>query len=424
LNDGTAARIEQLVGAAGLRAGTPDDAVNGVAPAFVVEPESEETVSAILRLANEEKLCVVPRGGGSKIQWGGRPERVDVLLSLRRLNRVLEHSAGDLTLVAEAGATLVAVNEVIAEAGQFLALDSPFADRATLGGIVSANTAGPLRRRYGGVRDQLIGVTLARADGTIAKAGGKVVKNVAGYDLMKLLTGAFGTLGVITRTAFRLYPVPEASSMLVVPIRPDHLRSLIVAMIGSSLVPAAVSLVDLGEGPAPVPEAFIAIRYATVEPAVRDQLHATTHLLDGLGLTHTTIMGEEEATLWRKIGADVWQNPDTLLAKASLLPVELPVLLGLVEDYDGALLADALDGVAYLALPGDAGRQAAAFTDIRTVLRPKGGSLVLLDAAPAAREQVDVWGVAASPALTLQHRVKDAFDPNRICSPGRFVGGM
>lgn len=422
MNDLAVGRLERLLQPGSVHAGGPEDAVAGVTPAFVVEPGSEEEVSAVLRFANEARLHVTARGGGTKIHWGGRPESIDILLSLRKLNRVLEHSWGDLTLVAEAGATLDSVNERIADSGQFLALDSPFSSEATLGGVVSANTAGPLRRRYGGVRDQLIGLTLARADGTVAKAGGKVVKNVAGYDLMKLLTGAFGTLGVITRTAFRLYPIPETSATLVAPVRPENLRTLVVELIGSSLVPAAVSLVLPVDEPVPGP--FVAIRFATVQAAVRDQLLAAGQLLERLGFSHSTIQGEEEAVLWRKSSTDLWLHKDALLAKASLLPSELPVLLGLVEDYDGVLLADALDGVAYLALPGQPDRQAPAFEDLRAVLRPKGGSLVLLDASNAVRERLDVWGPVPAPALALMRRVKDAFDPNRVCSPGRFVGGI
>src|SRR5919202_265848 len=204
--------LEEVVGGEHIRPGTPAEAVCGVVPEVVVAPGSQEEVDAV------QRALAVDR--------------------------------------------------------QFLALDAPLAERATLGGIVSANVAGPLRQRYGGVRDQLIGITLARADGKLAKAGGKVVKNVAGYDLMKLLTGAFGTLGIVVRCAFRLYPLPEASGTVVAEI-PDaeRLRQALAATAGSTLVPAGACVLagEARAGGAEGARPLLAGRFATVEAAVREQ---------------------------------------------------------------------------------------------------------------------------------------------------------
>jgi len=195
----TLAALQDIAGRGYAREAAEGDAIDGVRPRFVVEPGSVEEVSALLRLSHRAGLAVAPRGGGTTLGWGATPRRLDLILSTARLNRVLEHAAGDLVVRAEAGVMLEALQAAAGAAGQRLALDPPDVG-ATLGGIVAANPSGPLRLRYGTVRDLLIGVTVVLADGTVAKAGGKVVKNVAGYDLCKLFTGSLGTLGVVVET--------------------------------------------------------------------------------------------------------------------------------------------------------------------------------------------------------------------------------
>jgi len=191
------------------RPGGPDDAVGGVVPREAVRPDTVDQVAEVLRAAAADGRTVVPVGGRSKLTWARPPESCDLLLDLTGLDRVVEHVAGDLTVVAEAGVRLADLQAQLGRAGQLLALDPP-EEGATLGGLVSANASGPRRLRYGTTRDLLIGITVVLADGTVAHAGGKVVKNVAGYDLGKLFTGAHGTLGVVASTTWRLHPVPPA----------------------------------------------------------------------------------------------------------------------------------------------------------------------------------------------------------------------
>jgi glycolate oxidase FAD binding subunit len=188
------------------RAGGPDDAVGGVVPREVVRPTTVDQVAEVLRTAAADGRTVVPVGGRSKLTWAAPPESCDLLLDLTGLDRVVEHVAGDLTVVAEAGVRLADLQAQVGRAGQLLGLDPP-EEGATLGGVVSANASGPRRLRYGTTRDLLIGIAVVLADGTVAHAGGKVVKNVAGYDLGKLFTGAHGTLGVVVSTTWRLHPV-------------------------------------------------------------------------------------------------------------------------------------------------------------------------------------------------------------------------
>ncbi len=245
IGDIVLADLQEIVGRDFAREAAEGDAIDGVRPRFVVEPGSVEEVSALLRLAHRAGLAVAPRGGGTKLGWGATPRRLDLILSTARLNHVLEHAAGDLVLRAEAGVTLEALQAAVGKAGQRLALDPPGAG-ATLGGIVAANPSGPLRLRYGTVRDLLIGVTVVLADGTVAKAGGKVVKNVAGYDLCKLFTGSLGTLGVVVETIWRLHPLPAARRTVAIALAsPEAAGAAVQALLhtpGSPLVLDALEL--------------------------------------------------------------------------------------------------------------------------------------------------------------------------------------
>jgi glycolate oxidase FAD binding subunit len=223
------------------RAGTPMDAIAGIVPSFVFEPGDEQEASLILRNADRDGLSVIPAGGGTKVDWGNPPRRADVMLSTRRLNRVIEHAWADLTVTVQAGCTIANLQRTLAQHGQRLAVDPLWPERATIGGILSTNDSGALRLAYGALRDLIIGVTLVLADGTIASSGGKVVKNVAGYDLPKLVTGGLGTLGVITRVVFRLHPLPRNSRTLSISV-PDAaaMQRVISAILSAQLAPAAV----------------------------------------------------------------------------------------------------------------------------------------------------------------------------------------
>lgn len=180
-------------------------------PQAVVYPTSETQLAEVMACAHQNQWRVLPCGAGSKLVWGGLGQGVDLAISTARLNQIIDHAVGDMTLTAQAGLTLAELTPKLAAVNQFLPLDPAYPDRATLGGIVATGDTGSLRQRYGGVRDMLIGLSLVRYDGQIAKAGGRVVKNVAGYDLMKLFTGSYGSLGIISQLTFRLFPVQETS---------------------------------------------------------------------------------------------------------------------------------------------------------------------------------------------------------------------
>src|SRR6201981_3952090 len=203
------ADVREIVTAKYVRTAGESDAVAGAQPSLVVEPGSEQELAKVLELANGAGLAVIPRGGGTKLEWGNRPERADVILSMARLNRVIEHAWADLTVSVEAGCTFQQLQNTLSQHGQRIAVDPLWPERATIGGILSTNDSGTLRIRYGGLRRPIFRTTMSLPDGTLASSGGKVVKNVAGYDLPKLVTGALGTLGIITRAIFRLHPLPR-----------------------------------------------------------------------------------------------------------------------------------------------------------------------------------------------------------------------
>src|SRR5208282_4251208 len=245
--------LRALVGAEHLRTSMLEDAVDDVLPQMVIEPGNPEEVAGALKIATGVGLQVIPRGGATQMGWGNPPRSGDLMLSTRRLNRVVEHAWGDMTATVEAGCTFQQLQQTLAEHGQRLALDPLWPDQATIGGILATNDSGPLRIRFGSLRDLIIGITLALPDGTLAKSGGKVVKNVAGYDLPKLATGSLGTLGIITQAIFRLHPLPRESRTLSFSIsdsgisvggssKHGSMNALVLAIQDCNMVPTGVQV--------------------------------------------------------------------------------------------------------------------------------------------------------------------------------------
>ncbi len=400
------------------------DAIDGVRPRFVVAPGSVAEVSAVMRLAHEAGLAIAPRGGGTKVGWGARPARLDLILSTARLNRVLEHAAGDLVVRVEAGVTLEALQETVGKAGQRLALNPPEAG-ATLGGIVAANPSGPLRLRYGTVRDLLIGVTVVLADGTVAKAGGKVVKNVAGYDLCKLYTGSLGTLGVIVETIWRLHPVPAARRTVVVELStPEAAGAAVQTLLHAPLSPLALDALELRWGG----EGTLAVLFEGIEPGVVAQARTAETLLAEYGPARTLLADEQDA-LWRQATAYPWREGDVGL-KLTHPPAALPTALQDIVELAGGrgirprIAGHAGIGVTLVGLSGGAvAALPAVIAELRERMARAEGSVVVLQAPLDIKEILDVWGPVGD-ALPLMRRVKERFDPAGVLNPGRFVGGI
>jgi len=449
----TLAGLQEIVDRDFAREAAEGDAIDGVRPRFVVEPGTVEEVSALLRLAHRAGLAVAPRGGGTKLGWGAKPRRLDLILSTARLNRVLEHAAGDLVARAEAGVTLEALQAAAGTAGQRLALNPPDAG-ATLGGIVAANPSGSLRLRYGTVRDLLIGVTVVLADGTVAKAGGKVVKNVAGYDLCKLFTGSLGTLGVIVETIWRLHPLPAARRTVAVELAsPQAAGAAVQDLLHAPGSPLVLDALELRWIPLPFSQSaragrtidpasrylapsepwgegqpLLAVLFEGIESGVAAQVATAVRLLNAHGAARILDAGEQDA-LWRDARAYPWQGDDVGL-KLTHLPTTLSTILESIVELahtrgiEPRVAGHAGTGVTFVGFSGgDTGSIRELLWELRGRVARAEGSVVVLQAPLDIKDGIDVWGPIGD-ALPLMRRVKERFDPEGMLNPGRFVGGM
>jgi glycolate oxidase FAD binding subunit len=415
-----------LVGRAAARSGGGRDRIQDVEPRFVVEPDSPEALAALLCWASKERLSAVIRGNGTKSDWGRRPTAVDLIVSTRRLNRVLSHQHGDLTATLEAGATLTTVAGELSRHGQWLPLSASFAD-ATIGGTVAANDSGPLRQRHGTARDLLIGVHLALADGNLVKAGGNVVKNVAGYDLGKLMSGSFGSLAAIVSATFKLAPLPAASSTVVAAFRDRDAFVQAAAGIGSSqLEPAVFDLHVTSENAGLKPRATtetshrLLIQFASAPAAVEAQIDAARRLMTGGEVD--VLSGALESDLWANHGQQIW-NAAGAVIRLSWLPAALPAVLAVVDeinqlgDASVELLGRTGVGAGLVRVHADLPIQVAAIQRLR---KRSGviGNVVVLRGTAAVKEQTDVWGLS-SDVSTLLEGIKQALDPAGILGAGR-----
>ena len=414
--------LQRIVGEEHARKATPEDAVDGAQPSFVAEPGSVEETSELLRFAAEEGLAVSPRGGGTKSSLGNPPRALDLVLSTARMNEVIEHVPGDQVVRVQAGIKLQDLQERLAGSDQMLGLDPVEKDAgATVGGVVAANSSGPRRHRYGTIRDLIIGITVVLSDGTVAKAGGKVVKNVAGYDLSKLFTGSLGTLGVIAECNFRLHPRPEtARTVAVVLGSAQAAGEAAQAVLHAQLVPSALEL-HWSED-----EKLLTVLIEGIEPGVEAQSDTASYLLRGFGEVRT--LTDEEAGSLGPLAPP--GTEDEVAVKISAPPSELT---GVLDSALGAcsrrgvaprITGHAGIGVTYVALSGrDEEAHIQIVEELREIWTRRGGSVVVRSAPPAFKERVEAWGPLGS-RLELTRRVKQKFDPRGIMNPGRFAGGI
>jgi glycolate oxidase FAD binding subunit len=374
------------------RAGA-QDTVAGVPARFVAAPASTEEAAEVLTAAAQDDLAVVVRGGGTKLDWGMPPRRLDLIVDTGRLTGVVEHAAGDLIVVVRAGTPV----EGLDLAGQQLALDTPLPG-ATIGGTVAVSTSGPRRQLYGTARDLLIGMTVVRPDGRIAHAGGKVVKNVAGYDLGKLFTGSYGTLGLITECAFRLHPRPPATALVLRTAPAAEVGTLLAAVRAEQVVPSAVEIDAPADGPV-----TLAVLVEGTAAGVRDRAARLEKVLGG--------QATDEFPAWW--GRYPW---DQVGMKLTVPLSHVPDLLSC----GAALRGSAGTGVLYADVPVE--QSPTLVERLRAAAVRAGGHAVVLTAPQPVRDIVDMWGPVAG--LALMRRVKDRFDPGHRFAPGRFVGGI
>lgn len=401
--------LDEIAPACEVTPGTAADAVDGVVPELVAFPRSTEQVSAVLAAAHDRGLHVVPRGAGTRLSWGGAPAAVDLVVDVSRLDGVLAHAAGDLVVTVSAGVALATLQDALAPEGQRLALD-PVVPGGTIGGAVATGTSGPLRYRFGSVRDLLIGITVVRADGTATHAGGLVVKNVAGYDLGKLYTGSMGTLGVITEAVFRLHPLPEAARWITVTTSdPQRAAAAVAAVRSSQNDPVALEV----DRPGPGEPTTVGVAIEGVAQGMGARCDDVSRLL-GEAAGAPAGVDESPPDWWGRLPHDTVSGPGATLTHE-------PAALGdVLAAAPGAVRGSAGAGV--LAVGLDAGRVVEGLDGLRTLAARHGGSAVLRCATPDVKQACDVWGPV--PALPLMRRVKDEFDPGHRLAPGRFVGGI
>jgi glycolate oxidase FAD binding subunit len=401
------------------------------ADAIVIRPGTAAEVAAALKDASDGRQSLVIRGAGSKDGYGRQPSRIDVILDMQRLNHILAHEHGDMTATIEAGASLRHVNVALALHGQTLPLDPPFADRATIGGLLATNDSGPLRHRYGTPRDLVIGVQLATTDGTLAKAGGQVVKNVAGYDLSKLIAGSFGSIAAIVSATFKLAPRPAASKTLRIQVRDvEALAAIVRKVMASQLEPIAFEVVHRtvshddrrrltanDQRPATV----VALRFASLPIVVDTQIEQAAAALQQWATSIEALEGEAERSLWSAHATEVWDVPGAIV-RASWLPTNVGDALGELERHaTGAhaaifLTGRAAVGAGHIRIDGDNAAQATVVRQLRT--SPVFGNIVIVRGSPELKGSIDAWGSHGDRQL-LFDSLKRAFDPNGTLNAGR-----
>ncbi len=401
-----------------VRRGVSSDEICGVTPELYVEPANEAELARVLEYANRAGMLVAPRGGGTKMDWGTAAQAIDLMISSAKFARILEYAPADMTVTVGAGVTMAQLQSALAEHRQRLALDPLWPDRATVGGVIATNDGGALRLRYGGVRDLIIGITVVLGDGTIATSGGKVVKNVAGYDLPKLMSGALGTLGIITRAVFRLHPLPAQSQTHSFTFRNrEKANEFMLAVVDSVVVPTGLQMRTGATGVIAVD-----VRIDGIAAGIAAQTETVCELA-GEGSP-----GKPDFDPWQA-REQLWNSSaSATICKLSMLPTQLSstaefVREALSDNADWTLLMHST-GLSWLqADAADCAQIADFISSIRAFLAPAGGTAVVLKAPPTLRQKVDLWGSAGT-ALPLMKRIKEQFDPRGILNRGRFVGGI
>jgi glycolate oxidase FAD binding subunit len=428
-------KLRATVGAAHVLTGVELSpfVVEGRTPDAAVFPGTVDEVVAVVQQAAAAAAPIIPWGGGTAVAVGDPPVRAGIVLGLRRLDRLIEHEPGDLTATAGAGLTLGALQAALRGRGQWLSLDPPDAERATVGGLVAANAAGPRRHLYGTVRDLLIGLTVVTADGAIVRGGGKVVKNVAGYDLPKLFIGSCGTLGIVVEATFKLRPLPDDERLLAV--RFDRLKDGGVAartLLASDLIPNAVELLDapaaagLGLGGTPA----LVVGFDGLAEQVEWQATELATLLGSCGGRDVVVL---PPTAWPRLATlarDAFASPAALMM-FSVLPtlvadtMEQGAAAARQRGLASAWVAHAGVGAVTGALQADreASAVATALTEWRAIAHAGGGHATLVWAPLSVKSHVSVWD-DAGPAGRIMQRIKAQLDPKNLLNPGRFVAGI
>jgi glycolate oxidase FAD binding subunit len=398
--------------------------IDGLSPLLLVRPGSHGEVAECLRVCSEANLAVVPAGLGSWLESGNPLRKADCILRLERMSRIIDYSPADLTVVVEAGATIKELYAATRQERQWLPLDPPGAALSSLGAVASCASSGTLRLGFGTPRDYVIGLRLAHADGTESKSGGRVVKNVAGYDMNKLYIGSFGTLAVITELTLKLRPLADSSSSIT--MRSESLRTvgeMARQILAADLMPVSVVVArdvlrdDTGPG-----GWDLAVRFIENETAVDHQIGRVKEIL-GSHARFSTHSGEQERALWERL-------VEIDRTRAVMIKISLPLsktletaerMLATVPD--SAVVADAGTGIIRIAFDAGDEESIEIIKRLRSEAGAVGGSLIIERAAPLVRRRADAWG-EPGPTASIMRAIKARLDPQSLLNPGRFVCGI
>ncbi len=438
----------QIVGEAGLLLRSenlqPDDqrscyTIDGIGPRAVVLPASIHEIQEVLGYAADSKLSVIPAGSGTKLGIGNSPEQVDLVLSTSRLDQVLEYEPADLTVTVEAGIPLAVLQAKLAEHGQYLPLDPPYTDRCTIGGMTATNSSGPSRLRYGSTRDCVLGMRVVQSSGTVVKSGGKVVKNVAGYDLNKLYLGSFGTLGIITEVSLKLQPLPEIErSVFLTFTEIGEAVNVASEIARSQLLPTFLNLFVNGAPLTESPEPCLLIGVDGHPETVEWQIDAVKTIAKQNGAIGVEVY---EGQRQQELHASMCAFPEgesaapIVISRANLRMTDVAGFVNTVVEVNDAstwqvramgLMGNGIVYVAFSDFPdGDVPMQYVADTvaNLRDAATNVGGNLIVESAPTALKRQIDVWGPVGR-SFELMKAIKAKLDPIGLLNVGRFVGGI
>ncbi|MGH7873513.1 MAG: FAD-binding oxidoreductase [Candidatus Binatia bacterium] len=403
-------------------------AIDGQQPRLICSPGNAIQICAALRLCAEADAAVTPRSGGTAMAIGNLPRCVDVVIDLSRVHRLIEHDDANLTATVEAGMNLNRLQQITAERNQFLPFDPPHPLGASVGGTVAANLNGPRRSFYGNVRDLVIGMKVALANGEQIKAGGKVVKNVAGYDMCKLFVGSFGTLGMITEVTVRMAPLPETAATLVALGNLPQALELGRDLSRSTLLPSAVAITDspLSAAHLAPHDWQIAIRCEGFEETVARHLQDIQSMARRIGLRAEILKETSQQKLWQEVN-DFSLPGDRLVYRVTVPRAAAADIIKTVQgltakDSHSTILCDPPMGVIWIAATASAAA-AAWFRDLTSLAGRHRGHAVMFNAPANLKQSIDVWG-PAPPAISLMREIKRQFDPRGILNPGRFISGL
>jgi glycolate oxidase FAD binding subunit len=368
-------------------------------------------------IAHRDVTPILVAGNGTKLAWGQPITLATQILSTQKLDRLIAHAVGDLTVTVEAGMTLEQLQATLATAGQFLPLDPAYPEAATIGGLIATADTGSYRHRYGGVRDLLLGISFVRADGKIAKAGGRVVKNVAGYDMMKLFTGSYGTLGILTEVTLRVYPLPPATGTVSLTGALDRLCEVAKILLASTLTPTAVDVVSgafsqaLEIGTAPT----LLVKFATLPESVAQQSEQLLAIATRLGVTGEILPTPISEQIWSQIQTGIWGTAPIgckLGARPNTAIETIATFDRLTNNTDRAIVHISSGiGACSLSSPDP-------IDPLRRHCEASGGFLSVLQAPVMLKQQIDVWGYRGN-AVPLMRSIEHQFDPLGILNPGK-----